>query len=358
MSLQLDFFAASNSGNGFYSLFEQLYDADYEGRVGLIFGGPGTGKSTFCRRLLRGAAERAETVELLHCSSDPDSLDGIICRRSGLIVLDATPPHTVAPKLAGVIEEVINIGDCWDREKLSAAHAEIIGISSQIKEGYKSGYGYLRCAAAMLRAAGSYGRDKLNTEKADAYCRKLCASFVPKSEGRGQISRRFLSAVTPKGVVSYTSTVEKLCERIIVLDDKAGALCDRILPQIAEQAAAGGYDCYVCYDPLLTSSPRQVLIPELGLAICGGGLRFKNEKRRSCRRFYSYSKLSEGILGLYLTVAEKYVKSAVAELEEIKRLHDRLEEQYIPAMNYAKVNELAEKTVNRLLLKLPTVHKP
>ena len=118
MSKNLDFFAAANSSEGFYSLFSQLYCLDELPRVKLIWGGPGTGKSTFCRRVAEVLSENGLGCELIHCSSDPDSLDGIICPQKNAIILDATPPHTVKPQAAGVIENLIDIGHYWDVAKL------------------------------------------------------------------------------------------------------------------------------------------------------------------------------------------------------------------------------------------------
>lgn len=42
--------------------------------------------------------EQGETVELIHCSSDPDSLDGVICGARKFSVVDATPPHGAVHK--------------------------------------------------------------------------------------------------------------------------------------------------------------------------------------------------------------------------------------------------------------------
>ena len=63
-----------------------------------IVGPSGCGKSTLLRRIAAHLEEQGETVELIHCSSDPDSLDGVICGARKFSVVDATPPHGAVHK--------------------------------------------------------------------------------------------------------------------------------------------------------------------------------------------------------------------------------------------------------------------
>ena len=70
------FFLGANSAQGFYSLY-----SDFASRPGdmlhIIKAGPGTGKSTFMRKIGQAAEERGYEVEYIICSGDPDSLDGV-----------------------------------------------------------------------------------------------------------------------------------------------------------------------------------------------------------------------------------------------------------------------------------------
>ena len=69
-----------------------------QGRFTAIIGASGCGKSTLLRRIAAHLEEQGETVELIHCSSDPDSLDGVICGARKFSVVDATPPHGAVHK--------------------------------------------------------------------------------------------------------------------------------------------------------------------------------------------------------------------------------------------------------------------
>ena len=70
----------------------------HEGEFVVFVGPSGCGKSTLLRRIAAHLEEQGETVELIHCSSDPDSLDGVICGARKFSVVDATPPHGAVHK--------------------------------------------------------------------------------------------------------------------------------------------------------------------------------------------------------------------------------------------------------------------
>lgn len=85
------YFSGGNTASGFVSYYDHIFrDLD---RLYIIKGAPGTGKSKLMRDIANEACNRNYTVEYYHCSSDPDSLDGIIIRDISVGVLDGTAPH-------------------------------------------------------------------------------------------------------------------------------------------------------------------------------------------------------------------------------------------------------------------------
>ena len=76
----IKYFLAANSAEGFVSHFGDCYNP-YDGwRAYIIKGGPGTGKSSFMKCVVVKAVDKGYSVELCPCSSDPDSLDGVIIK--------------------------------------------------------------------------------------------------------------------------------------------------------------------------------------------------------------------------------------------------------------------------------------
>lgn len=93
MSQPLHFFLGANTPQGFVSRFDQLADPGDGWREFVIKGGPGTGKSTLMRRIAGEFEPRAERMELIHCSSDAESLDGVIIHDLKVAIADGTPPQ-------------------------------------------------------------------------------------------------------------------------------------------------------------------------------------------------------------------------------------------------------------------------
>ena len=80
----LRFFLGANTPQGFVSRFDQLADPTDGWREFVIKGGPGAGKSTLMKRVADFAADRCGQVELIHCSSDADSLESCLISKPRL----------------------------------------------------------------------------------------------------------------------------------------------------------------------------------------------------------------------------------------------------------------------------------
>ncbi|MEG0804219.1 MAG: hypothetical protein RSF90_04605, partial [Pygmaiobacter sp.] len=76
---KLDFLLGAVSPGGFAGYFDQMLAVKSGWRTLLIKAGPGCGKSTMMCRIADMLAAQGETVQLIHCSSDPNSLDGVLC---------------------------------------------------------------------------------------------------------------------------------------------------------------------------------------------------------------------------------------------------------------------------------------
>ena len=92
-----NFFLGANSGSGFQDLFSEIMDLEDTFDLMILKGGPGVGKNTFMREIGRAMEEAGTDVEYLHCSGDPDSLDGVVIPAIRCAVCDGTSPHGMAP---------------------------------------------------------------------------------------------------------------------------------------------------------------------------------------------------------------------------------------------------------------------
>ena len=79
----LHFFLGANTPQGFVSRFDQLAN-------------PAEGWREFVLKVAEHTAGRCGQIELIHCSSDVDSLDGVILPEIKTSIADGTSPHVSA----------------------------------------------------------------------------------------------------------------------------------------------------------------------------------------------------------------------------------------------------------------------
>lgn len=87
----LRFFLGVNTPQGFVSRFDRISDKTGGWRTFIIKGGPGSGKSTLMKKIAEEL--KGEDLELIHCSSDFNSLDAVICPARKFAIADGTAPH-------------------------------------------------------------------------------------------------------------------------------------------------------------------------------------------------------------------------------------------------------------------------
>ena len=139
-------YPGGNTPDGFYSYYNYILPQREAEKIFCIKGGPGTGKSTLMKNIAQHFIKKGEDVDLMWCSSDPSSLDGVLIRNRNIAVVDGTAPHVVDPKNPGAVDEIVNLGDHWDEDELKKYRGEIVECSSHISEFFGYAYGYLKCA--------------------------------------------------------------------------------------------------------------------------------------------------------------------------------------------------------------------
>lgn len=352
----LKYFLAANSGEGFVSHFADNYDCFDDWHVYIIKGGPGTGKSSFMKYIVVNAVDNGLHVELCPCSSDPDSLDGVIIKDKKIIILDGTAPHVVEPKMPGVCEEIINLGQFWDSEKLRKSAEKIINVTAINKKLHKT-------AAAYISAAGELMYDNFKLSKQFLYCNKcekfasnLAAQlFKPKKNPTPKEWMRFIGGVTPKGVIAFKGTVEDFYKNIVVIGDKYGAAANIMMQKIRETALLRGYEIITLQNPFLPSKIiDHILIPELSLAVVREYEYIKwNEKYRRihARRFYDINILREhrSRLTFNRRVTRELLLGAIDTLSKAKSVHDKLEKYYIDSMDFKTMTLFAQQKAKEIL---------
>jgi hypothetical protein len=358
------YFLAATGPSGFCSRFAGMYDPGDGWQCVILKGGPGSGKSTLMKKAAQRAMEAGQAVELIYCTSDPRSLDGVILPERKQCMMDGTAPHVMDPVLPGACERLFDPGDCWNRQLLAAHRSEIQALNRQIADCHRQA-GQLRTAAASLL---DYGRalvdPALNREKLAQYSRRLCRRLFPGATyPGGRVAHRFLSGITPDGWVTFGHTLTICARRVVQIEDDTGAVAGVILTAIRDAAAAHGEPVICCGDPLRPDEPDAVLLPRRQEAFARTD-RFRRfdvvpERTIHARRFYDPS--ARSAVRTRLRPAQKQaaalIQAAVGELALARNLHDRLEAYYMAATDYGKLNAKSEQLLAEWMAEQDMMHK-
>lgn len=342
--MQEKYFGASNSAQGFKNYFGEIF-----GRCDFLYiikGGPGTGKSSFMRRVSNAARERGERVEYYFCSSDPSSLDGILAHTDhGLIgIVDGTAPHVREPKYPGAYDEIIDLGAFWNKELLIKQKNEIIALGDRKSAEYKNAYTFLRSVGNLRAVNDSLIRDALEMEKLTAAANRLIAHHGELAAGEAKIIPSLTDSVSMNGKVRL-DTFEVLAKKLYTVSDCYGAgyfFMDALLEVICHRNVTAR----VSYDPICPDKIDGIFIEEHNIAFV---LRDSADEHAdseadtesahanvNVRRFVNAERLRHNRSEIRYTahLAQSSLDGALHALSKAKIYHGLLEEIYGQAMHW------------------------
>ena len=349
------YFLGSSGKNGFFNCFSQLTPKIEGQYTYIIKGGPGTGKSSLMRKIADEMEKRDIESEKIICSSDPHSLDGVIFPSLRVSICDGTSPHTLDPDYPGATGEIINLGDCWDKEKLYENKEKIIELTDKNKACHKRSRRFIESAFSIFADGEKICLDCLDESRLMRYASRVAGRYFKRPSGRiGMEKTRLLDAITPEGYLFLSETVNALCDEKIVFEDEFGIGASKLISEIRSYALASGFS--VISSPCIgrEKAIRHVIIKELSLGfftadkLCS--LNIIPTKSVNLRRFYSYSEISshKSRLTFARKAANELLNEAIISLKSAKEIHDELESCYIGAMDYDKIDGIAKNLIERI----------
>ncbi len=350
------YFLGANSCEGFVSHFGECFDFRDGWRGIIIKGGPGTGKSSFMKKIAAKISEHGYDVQLCPCSSDPKSLDAVIIKDKKVALMDGTAPHVVEPVYPGACEEIVNLGEFWNGRILRKNASEIIDVTDINKGLHKTASGYIAAAGELIYDNLKLSLTYTDIAAAEIFGKGVAKKCVPKKTNCTPHEWiRFIGGISPEGIVAYTDTVSKFYGNVIVIDDKYGAAANAIMQSVRKTALSRGYEIITLKSPFLPSKLiDHILIPELSLAFVTENEYIKfgdNYRRIHARRFADVEKMHalRGRMLFNRRVARELLREAIKTLSRAKAVHDRIESYYIDAMDFDAVNLLADKLAEDIL---------
>lgn len=369
-------FPGGNTPYGFYSYYNYIMPQNKAEKIFCLKGGPGTGKSTIMKVIGEHFIDNGEDVDFLWCSSDPDSLDGVVIRDRNVAVVDGTTPHIVDPQNPGAVDMIKDLGAYWDESLLRENREGILRCNEETGACFRLAYGYLRCAggyhrflteiteSTMSDADRFDSRMQLDLALDNVNCIKRAENKARNDHAMGRIHRNgnekrfFADAVTPAGIKSGLESLTENIGRLIVIRSKVGTDTGDLIRSAAERMRCAGFDTEVYYCPMEPlTRPEHVISQDADVAVIteneyhslpSGCIRNRKTRVIEISTNDSMKKISDDmIIDLRVRMLEN-INKAVKMLSDAKKHHDELEGYYIPAMDFAGVRETGEDIIEEI----------
>ncbi|MDO4582008.1 MAG: hypothetical protein Q4B96_05445 [Bacillota bacterium] len=339
-------FPGSNTSQGFVSHYRDgLLGLEH---VFILKGGPGCGKSTLMRRVGALLLERGFDCEFWQCSSDNDSLDGVVCAELSLALVDGTAPHTLDPRYPGVVESIVDLGVCWDEQQLRQHKRQIIDLNERIAAHYAEAYRLLGEAGDLAERRAAGNAEACDDAAVAAACAELGDAVF--RVGQSRCRHLFASALTPRGVVDLCASISADAEHRYVICGASGCGKERLLAQLAARADGGGHRADIYHSYLRPEQIKLIMLPELRTALLDGG---EDEAAFARGKNDIVIDGAAWLRGAAVPADERVQQlsdAAAAAVAEAKQLHDQLEDYYVRAMDFEISDMLAQRLIERIML--------
>lgn len=341
------FFICANSGFGFVSHTDDFFKDCT--RLYILKGGPGTGKSRFMEELANAAEKEGHKVLKILCSSDPNSLDGIMIPSLHIGVTDGTAPHITEPALPGAREQLLDPGAFWDRQALFEKRQEIQTLVNEKKHFYTGALSFLSGAKQVFFCQQTILKPALDERKIARILKKM-QEHTKRS--KGATSTRFLSAIGMRGAVTLDG-YDKQAEKIYTILPYFGA--EKILLLRLKEELSKKEEAFFLFNDPVSLFPEGIYLEECAtLFRCGAPLSSKTEQVIDSKKILKpCPKEDKKTLRLLEKQQEELINGSFLMFSKMKDCHFSLEALYGQSMDFAALEDFKAKEISKILHQEP-----
>jgi len=348
-------FAGGNTPKGFVSFFDHIMPLRTAKKRYFLKGASGSGKSTFMKKIADAYEAAGFDTELFHCANDAGSLDGMAVMEKGFCIVDGTAPHACDPEIPASIDRIIDFAGFLDEQPITLHESELKALLNHKKILNEKAQGYFTAAANVYLADKAACEAALSKQSIHGLARK----WVQPLEGFGTSNcagadrKLFLSAVTPDGVISYADEVLS-GYKTYGLCTEAGAGINAYLADLRDEANMRGINTESFYSPF-EPSLEYLLMPDVGIAFAVTGSPYgylgSVEEEISFSRLFDTNRLCTAKTGMERNseLFNMLMGETCGLMKASRGLHSKIEDIYISAMDFDRVNELTDRIIRELL---------
>lgn len=345
-------FPGANTANGSFNFFDNIITKNIN-RIFCLKGGPGVGKSSLMKKIANEFLEKGYNMELHYCPSDPSSLDAVLIKELGVVLLDGTAPHIVDPKDPGAIDEIVNLGDYWNLENLEKNKVEIVECGKDISSSFRRAYKYLKSAEPIYYDIEEKYKDCMDFGQVNLLTEHFIYDLFKNASSTGIYQKErhlFGTAITPVGHVDYADSILSGVSKIYHLSGNIGTGKTTFLKRVYDKAIKKGMEVEVYHYPLIKDKLETIIIKDLDIGITTSKL-FEGRNTIDLDKYLDQYKLAkyEEEINFDKKVFDELINYGISNLKKAKAKHDVIEAHYVPNMRFDEIETLRKEIVNRIL---------
>lgn len=355
-------FPGSNTPLGFYSYYDNIIHTNNANKIFIIKGGPGTGKSSFMKKIANHFISQNINIEYHLCSADPNSLDAIVIIPAGVAIIDGTFPHAIDPQIPGALDEIINFAPYWNEKEIRSNKEAIVQTNLERKSMFSKSYSYLQAAKQVYDA---YTNTQISA--LDNNCFYMMEQSILKEiftdnntvnlngfQEPGHSRHLFGSAITPDGFVDHLHTIIGKSQHIYSIKDSPGASASNLMNLIKMKSIELGLDIECYHSPICPDTIEDIIIPGLSTAITASNDFHKAKivpthvyDLKDCLIVNRLSQI-QSELEYDKELMDCLFNRGITTLSKAKEEHNILESYYIPHVRFDDINNLLDKVIKQI----------
>lgn len=314
------YFASANTGEGFVNHLGQVA---FDGFMYIIKGGSGTGKSTMMKKIAQHFFEQGCSVEYYHCSTAPESLDGIYIPEKKVAVVDGTAPHIINPQFVGATHKVLDVGRfVGDMQKQKFA---LVDLGNQKYFHYQNMYTYLSSARLLDDINFAFAKEEFNQNLTIKKTKDLF-SKIKNFNAQPQNKTLFLQSINA-GIVDLEK--QNKFQNVVFSAGRYEAFC--VLESLSKLLDKN----HISHTKILDSlNPKHISAVVLNNQIIVKNI---NNNLKTNKKIEKNNIL-----------IKKIIKNAQTEIMIAKNLHTQIEKIYLPNVDFSGVETLTQKTIEEI----------
>lgn len=261
------FFAAGNTARGFTSLLHSSLQGIE--RLFVIDGFPADARQNLMQNSGSAVSGLGETLWMLHCASDPDSIDGWIAPglKAGVVTGEAF--RGLNTEVPGLAVQFIHLAEAVSEPaSLEQLQSEIDILNGAIKKLHEQAYAGFAEALRIHDEWEALYIENMDFEAADRLTHEVIEALLGdrRKEKSSRVDHRFLGAATPKGSVDFVPNLTEGLKRYLV-KGRAGSGKSTMLKKIAAAAEDRGFDVEIYHCGFDPNSLDMIIVREANFAI-------------------------------------------------------------------------------------------